>query len=97
MNMRLSMLKRILFTAMVCLVGAGSAFAQSGTLTGTITDAETGETLVGANVMIEELSRGTATDVDGQYEITGIPSGTYTVNVSYIGYNEQTNSISVIW
>ena len=55
-------------------------------LRGTVTDASTGETLIGANIRVEGTSFGAPTDLDGEYTITNIPPGTYTVVFSYIGY-----------
>lgn len=81
------MLRRILYTLMVCLVGAGTAFAQTGTLTGTVTDASSGEPLIGVNIFLAELQRGATTDVQGDFEIENIEYGSYTIRVSYIGYD----------
>ncbi|MCS7054512.1 MAG: TonB-dependent receptor [Ignavibacterium sp.] len=58
----------------------------TGKLSGVIKDAETGEPLVGANVIIEGTSFGAATNIKGEYVILNIPPGRYTVKVSYIGY-----------
>jgi len=55
-------------------------------LKGTVTDALTGETLIGANVRIDGTSFGAATDIDGTYTISSVPAGMYTVIFSYIGY-----------
>ncbi|MEM6328186.1 MAG: von Willebrand factor type A domain-containing protein [Bacteroidota bacterium] len=72
------------------LVLALPASAQTtGTLSGQVTDAMTGETLVGANVFLPEIQRGTATDIDGNYVILGIPVGTYTVQFSFAGYETK--------
>lgn len=89
------MLKKILYTAMVCLVCTGAAFAQSGSITGTVTDAETGQTLPGANILIVELSQGAATNIDGKFEITSIPNGTYTVRVTFVGYKSTEKTVEV--
>lgn len=59
--------------------------AQNGTLRGNITDEKTGEVIMFANVVVEELSTGTTTDLDGAYSLD-LPSGTYTVTFSYLGY-----------
>jgi len=65
--------------------------AQStGTITGTVVDAETGETIIGANVVIEGTTTGASTDIDGKYTIRGIEEGTYTFVFSYISYQKQT-------
>ncbi len=71
----------------------------TGKISGNITDAKTGEVLLGANIMIVEkmdngnyspVSRnmqiGSATDADGDYYILNIPPGIYSVKYSYIGY-----------
>ncbi|NDC88206.1 MAG: carboxypeptidase-like regulatory domain-containing protein, partial [Bacteroidetes bacterium] len=60
--------------------------AQQGSISGTITDSETGETLIGVNVLVLGTSYGTASDFDGNYRIDGLRSGEYTLKVSYIGY-----------
>ncbi len=53
---------------------------------GTVKDAETGEVLVGANVLVEGTTLGAATDLDGKYFIINVPVGTYNLKVSMIGY-----------
>lgn len=66
------------------LLAAAPAVAQ-GTLAGTVTDATTGETIPGANVLVIGTTRGAATNVDGRYEIAGLRAGDYTVRVSFVG------------
>lgn len=58
------------------------------TITGTVTDAESNEALIGANVLIKDSSVGTITDFDGTYSLT-VPAGTTTLVVSYTGYDDQ--------
>jgi TonB-dependent receptor len=72
------------------LVGSVPALAQTGAVTGTLVDSETGEPLIGANVQIEGTAIGTATDIDGNYTIKNIEPGTYDFVFSYIGYNPTT-------
>jgi hypothetical protein len=60
----------------------------TGKLAGFIKDKKTGEPLPGVNVMIKGTTMGAATDADGQYYIVNIPVGTYTVEVSMIGYQK---------
>ena len=73
--------------ALVCLVGSHAAFAQ-GRIAGTITDAGSGETLIGVNVIVVGSSAGAATGIQGDYEIS-IGAGEYSVRVSYIGYETK--------
>ena len=80
------------------LIGFSTSIqAQStGALTGYVTDARTGEPLVGANVGLQGTAQGDATDSDGFYEIDNIEPGTYVVVATYVGYETQRqNNINV--
>jgi TonB-dependent receptor len=59
--------------------------AQSGTLQGVVTDKVTGETIIGANVVIEGTTIGTSTDLNGEFKLNA-PSGTHNIQVSFISY-----------
>jgi outer membrane receptor protein involved in Fe transport len=61
-------------------------FAQTGKISGQVTAAESGEPLIGANVLIEGTVMGAASDEDGFYFIINVPPGNYSVQVSQIGY-----------
>lgn len=58
----------------------------SGTLEGTLTDAATGENLIGANVRILGTSLGTTANETGRYSIKNVPPATYQLAISFIGY-----------
>jgi outer membrane receptor for ferrienterochelin and colicin len=58
----------------------------TGKLAGIVKDADSGEPLVGANILIEGTNLGAATNVRGEYVILNIPPGKYNVKVSFIGY-----------
>lgn len=73
----------------VALFGQMIAWAQPGTLTGVVSDAQTGETLPGVNVFIKGTSYGTATDFNGRYTINDLPDGEYNVEFSFIGYEKK--------
>jgi iron complex outermembrane receptor protein len=64
------------------------------TITGKILDGK-GEPLFNANVLIEELQRGDATDADGTYRITDVEPGKYTLRISYIGLDPLQQQIEV--
>ena len=74
----------ICWVAVVCVPYA--AAQNTGTIAGTVLDGDIGETLIGANVVIEALTIGDQTDLDGKYTITNVPVGTHTVTVRYIGF-----------
>ncbi len=79
----------------LAVVGATAVYAQSGSVTGTITDANTGDPLPSVTVQIVELQRGTATNVDGEYTITGLPVGTYTLRATFVGYRTFESSVNI--
>lgn len=92
--MRSNMFKKLLCVAIV-LMFPFVALAQTGSITGTVTDAATGETLPGASVLVTELGTGGSTDLDGEYTIRGIQYGTYRLRVSYVGYRTVTRTIEL--
>ena len=85
------MIKKILLLAFV-VFGSAAMFAQT-TITGTVKDAKTGETLPGANIKVARKAVGTNTDFDGNFvlNVTDIPP--FTLEFSMIGY--QTAKVEV--
>ncbi len=80
-------IKTILILFLTCIV-----IAASGKITGVVVDKTTGEPLIGANVMINELKKGASTNSSGEYIIINVRPGLYSVRVSYIGYNSVTKT-----
>ncbi|MEM9666671.1 MAG: carboxypeptidase-like regulatory domain-containing protein, partial [Bacteroidota bacterium] len=76
------------------LVLPSTAWAD-GRIVGRVTDGSTGETLPGANVIIQGTSRGAATDLEGRYTIPNVPPGPLTLVVTYIGYESQTREVTI--
>ncbi len=58
----------------------------TGKITGKVTDTQSGEPLIGANILIEGTNLGAATDTEGKFLILNIPPGNYSVRISYLGY-----------
>jgi len=86
------MLRNLLITTTLLLVFPVLLFAQDGKLRGKVADRESGDPLIGANVVIDGTSLGASTDISGEYVILAVPPGTYAVKVSYIGYSPVTIS-----
>jgi hypothetical protein len=87
---------RLLFLLGFFLLFAPLATAQqSVTITGYVKDANTGETLISANVAVFELNRGSATNTLGYFSIPNIEPGTYTLACSYIGYKLYQREITL--
>ncbi len=64
--------------------------ATTGKISGRVSDANTGEALIGVNIIITDLGLGAATDLDGYYTILNIRPGKHTVTASIIGYSSTT-------
>jgi outer membrane receptor protein involved in Fe transport len=77
----------LLFSAFLLFGYSTDLYAQNGTLSGTVIDADNDETLIGVNVIIRGTSFGTATNLDGEYEIDNIRPGEYSIEYSYVGYS----------
>ena len=85
------MRKYFLFLLLYCT----PVFAQTFTLSGYITDASTGETLIGANVQITGTYQGAATDGNGLFRITGVKPGKHVLKISYMGYTTKEIAVNV--
>jgi len=86
-------LKKILF--FLFFLETLFAFSQEKfTLSGTVSEMETGETLIGVNVIIPEIQTGTITNEYGFYSIT-LPEGDYEVYFSIIGFSTETFQVSL--
>jgi len=71
-----------------------AAYAQTGKISGVVSDTKTGETLIGVTVKIKGTTKGVSTDVDGKYTLQAMANGKYTLEFSYVGY--QTKEVSDI-
>ncbi len=80
-----------LIAALLLGCTASSAVAQTAVLRGTVTNAETGEVISGANVVLTSTERktGATTSPEGTFEVKGVPEGIYKITVSYIGFAEK--------
>ena len=65
------------------------------TFNATILDGETQEPLIGVNVFIETLDRGEVTNLDGAVEIKNLPSGSFEIRITYVGYQEKEIEITL--
>lgn len=83
-------MRKYLLLLLSLIFSISTSAATTGKIAGTITDAVTGEPLIGVNVILEGSSYGAATDIDGYYTILNIPPGKYNLKASFIGYAPST-------
>jgi len=90
----------------IAILFPARSFSQTsgGTIAGVVLDQSTGETMPGVNVVIEGTLRGASTGPDGEFAITGVAPGTYSLSLTFISYKPlrvdgvevRTGSVSVI-
>lgn len=93
MNVILSKSKRSISLVALFLIGCLQLLAQSRMIQGEVTDAQNGEPLIGATVMVEGEKSGTVTDFDGNFKLQ-VTSSAKKVKISYIGYVDKIVEIS---
>jgi len=70
-------------------------WAQEGDIRGFVYDKESGEPIMFCNIIVENLFLGTATDVNGFFNLSNIPAGTQTLLVTYIGYDTLRQTVTL--
>ncbi len=84
-------MKKFLHIIILVLI-TNLAYAQTGVLKGKVIDRKTKETVIGATVSLVGTYYAVPTDVNGNYTITNIKPGEYSVKIVYLGYKEQLNN-----
>ncbi len=81
----------------ITLILNNLSFGQvNGKIKGKVVDANNGDALIGANVIIEGTSIGAAANIDGEFVLASVKPGNYTLKVSYVGYKNKTKKVKVI-
>jgi TonB-dependent receptor len=70
-------------------------FIYAANISGKVKDAGSGDFLPGANVFLEGTNYGSSSDRAGNYTINGVPEGDYKLIITYVGYSDYSNSVSV--
>lgn len=88
-------MQRLTRTALFVVLVFVGARAQTANLIGFVYDASNGEALVGANVYVNELQFGASTNLSGYFVVPDVPTGDYVVSCSYVGYESQSEKVTV--
>jgi hypothetical protein len=86
---------RFLLLTVLLLGGAPAVLAQPASVSGTVRDADTGETLILATVLAEGTGQGATTNRQGYYVLTGLAPGEVDLLVSYIGYEPVRQTVTL--
>ncbi len=71
-------------------------FAQTGSITGTVTDPDSKEALIGVTVLVDGTNLGEITDLNGVFTIKNVPTGARTVRIKYVSYEDATREVTVV-
>ncbi len=86
-------MKKTLLVLIAFVFCISNSFAQTNyTISGYVKDAFSGESLLGASILIKEINKGTQSNEYGFYSIT-LPAGKYTVISSYLGFNNKVDTL----
>src|SRR5699024_8404492 len=87
----------LIFGLFLFYLGVPFSNAQTGSVTGTVTD-NSGEVLPGVNIVVEIEGKaiGASTDSDGQYTITNVPEGTRQITAKFIGFQASTKNVQIV-
>jgi TonB-linked SusC/RagA family outer membrane protein len=89
-------IKSRLATIFFIVIGMSTfLIAQQGSVSGRVTDTDTGDPLVGANVIVVGTNLGAATDINGEYSISRVPAGAQRLNANYIGYASKSMNADI--
>ena len=95
MNRLKQIIARVLVAFLLSIGMALPATAQTGSIAGLVTDAESQTPLPGVNIVIEGTQRGVATNTAGRYEISDLSPGDYTIVASFVGYSALSRDVTV--
>lgn len=93
--MEKSRLSILVGLVLLCLLWLPLNASAQGTIEGTIYDADSGDILPGAQVVILALNQGAVSDIDGKYAISDVPAGEYTLEARFIGYGSERQIITL--
>jgi len=87
-------MKTFLLHCSIALLSIHSSLAQTGSITGTVTD-EQGNILSDVNIYIARVNRGTSTDQLGRFKLDNLPAGQYEAGITFVGFEGLTQTVDV--
>ena len=88
-------MKKLLFLALLTIIAITNGYCQTGAVRGFVYEKNTGEPVIFTNVYLKGTTIGSATDVNGFYNITKVPVGNYTLTITFVGYDTLSVPISI--
>ena len=89
-------MKTITILILLVLIGFYTGLARTYTVSGYVTDEESGETLIGVNIVIKDRLTGASSDGNGFFRISGLSPGEYVLQILHIGYRTKEINLTVV-
>ena len=87
----------IKYLLILMLLFTSIGFSQeTGKIKGKVFESGSGDPLIGANIMIDGTSIGTASNLDGEFVLSSVEPGNYNLKISYVGYKQKTEKVTVV-
>ena len=93
--MTLHIVKKLILLAVIFLLPYALFAQQSASINGYVSDAQTGETLISANIAIQDSRKGTSSNTSGYFSLQNIDPGSYTIIATYVGYQQYEQEITL--
>ncbi len=90
-----TLFKAVLLILFVFVIPAGFLFGQDASIRGFVYEKENGEPVIFSNVYLQGTNMGGSTDINGYFSITRVPEGSYTLLVTYLGYDTIREAIQL--
>ena len=90
-----TLFKAVLLILFVFVIPAGFLFGQDASIRGFVYEKENGEPVLFSNVYLQGTNMGGSTDINGYFSITRVPEGSYTLLVTYLGYDTIREAIQL--
>ncbi len=87
---------KVIVKLLLFLILISAVFAQTGSLSGIVTNKETGKFLEGANIKLNNSAFSTTTNKNGEFRIEEIPEGKYVLSISFVGYENKNIDMMII-
>ncbi|MCX6150596.1 MAG: TonB-dependent receptor [Ignavibacteriales bacterium] len=85
----------VLIFTIFYLMAASFLFAQTGSISGSVSNRDNEKGIAGANIFIEEINTGTSTDDSGEFRFNQVPKGNYTLIFSFVGFKTERTKIKI--
>jgi len=87
--------KKIILIALLLNISTTAIYAQNASISGSLTETATHNIIPGAHIFLDELKQGTVSDGKGMFVLNDIPSGTYHLEISSLGFQKQYQKVLI--